>query len=242
MEKISKIANYDVLKKRNFEIDNKKLDYYTLLVCIYSILLVVSQLMGHRMLYVFNLVEPGGIFIFPLVYTIGDIITELYGLARSKKAVYYAIVSESLFTILTCAIIYIPYPSGWNDNQAYQTVFNYSGIVFIANVTMALISLIYNAKIIFYLKNKFKKLPFSIRSFIATTVGELISTGIIVFISFGFSMSHSAAFHLFINMIIFKMIYAVFAMLPASWVVNLIRLKEQNKSIKSIFSILVTSE
>lgn len=228
MKKIKDIADYQSFSVAPATFIRADKEYYTALVCIYALLLVTAQIMGHRMIELFHILEPGGIFIFPLVYTFGDIITEVYGIKKAKLAIYFAVFAQAIFTIFTSLIAYLPAPANWNDGGAYKLIFNYSGMVFLSNLTVVALSLLVNSRLISYLKIKLNIAPFPIRSFIATTTAEMISTGAIVLIGFGLTDPFSVLVQLFVDMMIFKIIYAFIAMFPANLLVKFIKKKEKH--------------
>lgn len=59
---------------------------YLLYFCgLYIVSLLVTAVTFHRLVILGGIIEPGGIFVFPLMYFFGDVISEVYGYPIAKK-------------------------------------------------------------------------------------------------------------------------------------------------------------
>lgn len=197
--------------------------YYTFLCVLYAMCLLVAQTLAYRMLQVGDLLLPGGIFIFPASYTLGDILAEVYGYSLSRRAIYYSMVCQLIFSIVSSVVIHLPYPQGWNHYNDYITVFGSTWLVLISNVVAIGFGMLVNTYSICKTKVLVKGRFFAIRSFFASSFGELITTGIIVCIALVPVIGLGKGFKIFWSMFLFKTAYAAVAMIPAAFLANYLK-------------------
>lgn len=64
-----------------------------------------------------------GILFFPLSYLFGDVLTEVYGYARSRKVIWAGFAALLFASFMSWFIVNIPPAEGWNQQEVYATVF-----------------------------------------------------------------------------------------------------------------------
>jgi pimeloyl-ACP methyl ester carboxylesterase len=63
--------------------------------------------------------------LFPITYIFGDIFTEVYGYAGSRRAIWTGFFASGLMAVLAKVIVLLPAAPDWNNQAAYATVFNF---------------------------------------------------------------------------------------------------------------------
>ena len=76
---------------------------------------------------------------FPLSYLFGDILTEVYGYARSRKVIWAGFSALIFATIMTWVILALPPAPHWPHQQAWETVFSNSWRIVAASLTAFLV-------------------------------------------------------------------------------------------------------
>ena len=64
----------------------------------------------------------GAQLLFPITYIFGDIFTEVYGYAGSRRAIWNGFLASILLTSISAVIIALPSAPESKDQQAYRTV------------------------------------------------------------------------------------------------------------------------
>ena len=64
-----------------------------------------------------------GVLFFPISYLFGDILTEVYGYARSRKVVWAGFGALGFTSLVSWAVIHLPPSPSWPDQAAFETVF-----------------------------------------------------------------------------------------------------------------------
>lgn len=104
----------------------KKLD---LLIALYIFCILVSELMGGKTFYLFNigtyqLNTTVSIFILPFVYIIDDIVTEVFGKPRAKSIVWSGLIMVALLVIYSILAVYLPASHRFAPMEsAYDSIF-----------------------------------------------------------------------------------------------------------------------
>ncbi len=98
--------------------------YYDLLLGAFVTILLCSNLVGASKIAVLNGYEFGaGILFFPLSYVFGDVLTEVYGYARSRRVVWAGFAALVFASIMSAAVVALPPAPGYGGQQSLEAVF-----------------------------------------------------------------------------------------------------------------------
>jgi queuosine precursor transporter len=98
--------------------------YYDLIMAAFVTVIIASNMIGaEKVVTLFGLTFGGGILFFPISYFFNDILTEVYGYARSRKVVWAGFISLFFTMLMAQAILALPPASGWPYQQAYEIVY-----------------------------------------------------------------------------------------------------------------------
>lgn len=98
--------------------------YYDLLLGAFVTILLCSNLIGASKIAVLGGFEFGaGILFFPLSYVFGDVLTEVYGYARSRRVVWAGFGALIFASIMSAAVIGLPPAAGYLGQGALEAVF-----------------------------------------------------------------------------------------------------------------------
>src|SRR5258707_7375234 len=67
----------------------------------------------------------GAVLLFPITYIFGDIFTEVYGFAASRRAIWLGFFGTVLLYLMGAITIALPAAPGWHNQQAFATVFGF---------------------------------------------------------------------------------------------------------------------
>src|ERR1700740_819037 len=100
--------------------------FYDLLVHIFVVILLISNLVGQKICvlpFIPAARVSGAQLLFPLTYIFGDIFTEVYGYAASRRAIWIGFCGTALMWVVGALIIALPPDPGFHDQKAFITVF-----------------------------------------------------------------------------------------------------------------------
>ena len=82
--------------------------YYDLLVSVFVAVLLISNLVAPKLVSWGPFVFSGAQLLFPITYIFGDIFTEVYGYAGSRRAIWNGFLASILLTTISAIVIALP--------------------------------------------------------------------------------------------------------------------------------------
>ena len=64
-----------------------------------------------------------GILFFPISYVIDDVLTEVYGYARARRAIWAGFGALLFMAVMEWTVVHLPVAEGWTGQDAYERVF-----------------------------------------------------------------------------------------------------------------------
>jgi len=139
-------------------------------------------------LFSIPLVFDGGTLLFPLVYVLGDVLTEVYGFKVTRRVIWTGFAALALTAAVFFVLGILPPEAFWEAEAggvAYNAILggmSYGGIV-LASLSAYLAGEFSNAAILSKLKVKMKGRMLWVRTIGSTLIGELLDTMIFVLIA-----------------------------------------------------------
>jgi uncharacterized integral membrane protein (TIGR00697 family) len=127
----------------------------------------------------------GAVLLFPITYIFGDVFTEVYGYAASRRAIWLGFFGTALLYVVGAVVIALPSAPGWPNQQAFTTVFGFIPRILAASLiafwagefansyTMARMKLVTNGRLLWT------------RTIGSTVVGQAVDTVLVIILTFG---------------------------------------------------------
>lgn len=117
-----------------------KIEKLDLLVSVYIFCIMMAEVMGAKtfpiLTYPFILNGSVALFVLPLVYSINDIVIEVYGIARARSIVRSGLITVALFLGFTLLATNLPPSTRFAPTEAaYDTIFGLSARIAAASLT-----------------------------------------------------------------------------------------------------------
>jgi len=130
----------------------------------------------------------GGTLLFPFVYVLGDVLTEVYGFKIARRVIWTGFAAMALTALVFFVLGVLPPEAYWETEAggaAYNAILGgmSSGGIVLASLTAYLAGEFSNAAILSKLKVKMKGRLLWVRTIGSTLVGELLDTVIFVLIA-----------------------------------------------------------
>jgi queuosine precursor transporter len=103
--------------------------YYDLVMVAFVTILVCSNLIGPAKIAQIDVPVLGvltfgaGVLFFPISYVFGDILTEVYGYARSRRVIWAGFAALAFASVMAWVIVQLPPAPFWHNQPAYETAF-----------------------------------------------------------------------------------------------------------------------
>src|SRR5215469_16004494 len=110
--------------------------YYDLIMALFVTVLLCSNIIGAaKVATVWGFTFGAGVLFFPISYLFNDVLTEVYGYARSRKVVWAGFGAIIFASFMSWVVVSLPAATGWNDQRAYETVFGQTPRIVFASLT-----------------------------------------------------------------------------------------------------------
>ncbi len=106
--------------------------YYEFVMAAFVTVLICSNLIGPAKIAqidfpVVGIVAFGaGVLFFPISYVFGDILTEVYGYARSRRVIWAGFAGLAFAAIMSAVVVWLPPAPFWKNQAAYEIAFGSS--------------------------------------------------------------------------------------------------------------------
>ncbi len=157
---------------------------FTILITLQTAIYISSNVLAVKFLQINNIpLVDAGTFLFPFAYVIGDIITEIYGYNKAKKAIILVFCCNIIFILSTSFGLLIT-SSNTDINNAYSMIFSFTPRILIASAIAYFSGEILNAKIMYKMKIKNKKQALWKRTILSSVFGEFCDTVLFILIAY----------------------------------------------------------
>ena len=115
--------------------------YFDFVMVAFVVVLLLSNVIGAEKRSVVDLPWVGpwpfgaGILFFPVSYVIDDILTEVYGFARARRAIWAGFAALLFMGLMEWVVVHLPVAPGWTGQAAYERVFGSGWRIILASLT-----------------------------------------------------------------------------------------------------------
>jgi hypothetical protein len=212
--------------------------YLDALTTAFVVILLVSNLIAQKICLIGPIsvgrwsVGPfavsGAILLFPITYIFGDVFTEVYGYAASRRAIWLGFFGTALLYVIGAIVIALPSAPGWRNQQAFTTVFGFIPRILAASLiafwagefansyTLARLKLVTNGRMLWT------------RTIGSTVVGQAVDTILVITLTFGGIYPVHTLFNIMATGYVLKVGYETIATPLTYLVINWLKRAEQS--------------
>jgi uncharacterized integral membrane protein (TIGR00697 family) len=117
-----------------------------------------------------------GAFFFPISYVFGDVLTEVYGYARSRRVIWTGFAALIFAALMSWLIVALPPAPGWPHQAAYALVFGSTPRIVASSLTAFWVGDFVNAYVLAKMKLRTKGRFLWVRTIGSTIVGQSADT------------------------------------------------------------------
>lgn len=192
---------------------------FVLLVAVYGVALTISNIIAGKLYLLGNdIVLTSAVWLFPVVYIIGDVVPEVYGLATARKVILIGFLCNLIAVLFFGLTLALPYPGFWTNQQAFDVVLGFTPRLLAASFTAYLIGTNVNAAIMVAVKRLTNEKYLWIRTIVSTVFGEGIDSLVFISLAFFGIVPTSALVTMVLAQASFKIAYEVVAT-PLTYIV-----------------------
>lgn len=154
---------------------------------------------------------PAGVIVFPVSYIFGDILTEVYGYARSRQVIWVGFIAVILMSFMYWLTIRLPPAPFWRHQESMKTIMEQVPRIVLATIIAYFAGEFTNAYVMAKMKILTKGKRLWMRTIGSTIAGEGIDSFLFMLIAFSGSFPFRELLRSIISVYIFKVFYEVLA-------------------------------
>src|SRR5471032_2364220 len=114
--------------------------YYDLVMAAFVVILICSDLIGPAKIAQLDLPLLGsvtfgaGVLFFPISYVFGDVLTEVYGYARSRRVIWCGFAGLAFASVMSYEVVSLPPAPFWKNQAAYEIAFGLTWRIALASM------------------------------------------------------------------------------------------------------------
>lgn len=162
----------------------RRYKYLDVLTTAFVVILLVSNLIAQKVCQIGPFAISGAILLFPITYIFGDIFTEIYGFAASRRAIWLGFFGTILLYVMGAIIIALPAAPGWPHQEAFSIVFGFIPRILAASLIAFWAGEFANSYTMARLKLFTNGSKLWTRTIGSTIVGQAVDTTLVIILTF----------------------------------------------------------
>lgn len=163
---------------------------FLIITCLFITCLLITNIVAGRLVDLGGMVLTADLFLFPVTYIFGDVLTEVYGFRRARITIWLGFAANLFMAAFFMAVVRLPWPEFWNQEPAYLTVLGFTPRLVLASLLAYFVGEFSNAVILSRLKILTSGRWLWTRTIGSTLVGQALDT--LIFMSAAFYGLYSA--------------------------------------------------
>jgi uncharacterized integral membrane protein (TIGR00697 family) len=163
--------------------------FLPVLTGLFTATLLISNVLNCKVIRVGALPFTGGLIMFPLAALFGDVLTEVYGYAESRKVIWTGLGSLVLFVVMIEICGVLPADPLWGHQGAYDVILGAVPRIVAASLTAYFVGEFTNSYVLAKCKIRTQGSFMFLRFVLSTLVGQLIDSATFVLVAFSGRMA-----------------------------------------------------
>jgi hypothetical protein len=165
--------------------ETKYSHWFVIIVAVFVTCLITANIIAVKLVDLFGLILPAAIFIFPLSYITGDVLTEVYGYRQARKVIWLGFMCNAIVVVAIWIAQILPGASFWDGQAAYDRILGYTPRILIASFLAYLVGEFANSFVLAKMKIATQGRWLWLRTIGSTLVGQGLDS--VVFIALAFA-------------------------------------------------------
>ena len=157
---------------------------FVVVVAIFITCLITANIIAVKVISLGSVVLPAAIFVFPLSYIFGDVLTEVYGYRWARRVIWLGFICNLFFVFFAWVGQVLPPASFWEGQEAYQSILGYTPRLLVASFCGYLVGEFTNSMILARMKVLTRGRWLWSRTIGSTVAGQGLDTVIFITIAF----------------------------------------------------------
>lgn len=157
---------------------------FVIVTAIFVTSLITANIIAVKVISFGPVILPAAIFVFPLSYIFGDILTEVYGYHWARRVIWLGFICNLIFVAFAWVGQILPPASFWEGQEAYESILGYAPRLLVASFFGYLVGEFANSFIMAKMKILTRGRWLWSRTIGSTIVGQGLDTVIFITLAF----------------------------------------------------------
>jgi queuosine precursor transporter len=206
--------------------DSKFSAYFVTIVALFVTCLVTANIIAVKLVDVRGAVLPAAIVIFPLSYLFGDVLTEVYGYAQARLAIWLGFFCNLVAVVAIWLAQSLPSAPFWDGQAAYVRILGYAPRLLAASFLAYLVGEFANAYVLAKMKIATEGRWLWTRTIGSTVVGQALDSLVFITLAFAGTVPASGLASMIVAQWIAKSLYETLATPFTYWIVGFLKRRD----------------
>lgn len=157
---------------------------YTILVSTMASMLVISNIAATKLIHIGPFLTDGGAVLFPMVYVLGDVLSDVYGWRPTRRAILIGFAMSGIAALTLLAVQVAPPAEQWPNQESFEAVLGFVPRIVVASMCGFLVGQLLNSYVLVRIKERTLERSLWLRLLGSTVVGEFADTVVFCTIAF----------------------------------------------------------
>jgi len=164
--------------------DTRYSSWFVIIVAIFITCLITANITAVKLIDLFGIILPAAIFIFPISYITGDVLTEVYGYRQARRVIWMGFFCNFIAVLAIWLGQILPAASFWDGQEAYKRILGYTPRLLVSSFLAYLVGEFANSFVLAKLKIITKGRWLWLRTIGSTLVGQGLDSLIFITLAF----------------------------------------------------------
>ena len=155
-----------------------------IIIAVFITCLITANIIAVKVISIGPFIMPAAIFVFPISYIFGDILTEVYGYRVARRVIWLGFACNLIFVFFAWIGQILPSASFWGDQAAYENILGYTPRLLAASLCGYLVGEFVNSYVLARMKILTKGRWLWSRTIGSTIIGEGLDTAIFITLAY----------------------------------------------------------
>jgi uncharacterized integral membrane protein (TIGR00697 family) len=157
---------------------------FVIIAAVFVTCLITANIIAVKVISYGSFILPAAIFVFPLSYIFGDVLTEVYGYRWSRRVIWLGFLCNLIFVFFAWIGQYLPSAPFWEGQAAYESILGYTPRLLAASFCGYLVGEFVNSFILAKMKIFTRGRWLWSRTIASTIVGQGLDTVIFIVLAY----------------------------------------------------------
>jgi uncharacterized integral membrane protein (TIGR00697 family) len=157
---------------------------FVILTTLFVTCLITANVIAVKVVSFGFVIVPAAIFVFPLSYIFGDVLTEVYGYSWTRRVIWLGFAANLVFVIFAWIGQILPAAPFWDGQAAYVRILGYTPRLLLASFCGYLAGEFVNSFVMAKMKILTQGRWLWSRTISSTVLGQGLDTGIFIILAF----------------------------------------------------------